>query len=159
MLAALTGAVHLLAVLAIIVGFFIILTASAPKVSARDLQAINRIYLLTGAALLIAAVAGCTLWLAGGKPVGFYSNNPVFHAKLGLFALLLAATAYTGFKLQQLQKSQVVGSPASPGKLDDIDDEPSIVISASIRNLQKVCLPMILVIPALAWMMARGIGY
>lgn len=151
MLAAIVASVHLIAVLAVIVGLLIILTASTPTVSAQDLQAINRVYLLTGIALLIAATAGCVLWLAGGKPVEFYNNNPVFHAKLGLFALLLAIITYTGFRFRDLQAQQLTATAGT--------DQSAIVVGGAVRRLQKTCIPLILVIPALAWMMARGIGY
>lgn len=152
MLAAMIGSVHLIAVLAVIVGLIIVLLASHPTISAQDLQAINRVYQITGFALLLAAAAGCVLWLAGGKPAEFYSNNPVFHAKLGLFALLLAVISYTGFKFQQLQKKHSLMSAGA-------SDETLIAVSDSVRRMQKTCIPLMIVIPALAWMMARGIGY
>lgn len=155
MLAAMLGGIHLLAVLAIIVGLIIILAASAPVIPIQDLQAINRVYLLTGIALLIAAAAGTTLWLAGGKPATFYNNNPVFHAKLGLFVVLLVITAYTGLQFRRLQKGLDTGADAA----EQTDSAATIVVSAPLRLLQKACIPLMLLIPALAWMMARGIGY
>lgn len=151
MLAAIIGSAHLIAVLAVIVGLLIILMASTPTMSMQDLQALNKVYLVTGIALIAAAGAGCVLWLAGGKPAEFYSNNPVFHTKLGLFALLLAVIAYTGLKFRQLQKQITVTAADAL--------ETTIVVSDSIRRIQKTSIPLIIVIPALAWMMARGIGY
>ncbi|MDO9520726.1 MAG: DUF2214 family protein [Pseudohongiella sp.] len=155
MLAALTGGIHLIAVLAAIVGLLIILMASAPTISVQDLRAINRVYLLTGFALIIAAMAGAVLWLTIGKPAEFYSNNPVFHAKLGLFALLVAVVAYTGLKFRTLEKN--LQTPAATSAVPDTD--APIVVSDSVRRLQKTCVPLMIVVPALAWMMARGIGY
>ncbi|MBU2097917.1 MAG: DUF2214 family protein [Gammaproteobacteria bacterium] len=165
MLAAVISSVHLIAVLASIVGLLVILVASAPMISAQDLKAITRVYLMTGSALLVAAAAGAVLWLAVGKPAEFYNNNPVFHAKLGLFVLLLMVLVYTGFKFRQLQRTHhtALASDTAEASSAPIADtaptEVTIQVSAAIRRMQKICIPLMIVIPALAWMMARGIGY
>ncbi|MDP2380683.1 MAG: DUF2214 family protein, partial [Pseudohongiella sp.] len=85
MLAAVVGGIHLLFVLALVVGLMVILLASGEQVSLLDLLAIKRVYALTGSAIALVAIAGIVLWLWVGKPAAFYSNNPVFHAKMGLF--------------------------------------------------------------------------
>lgn len=151
MLAAILGGVHLIAVLAIIAGYIIILAASAPTVSRQDLQAINQVYFLTGLALVVAATAGIALWQIGAKPAAFYNNNPVFHAKMGMFMLLLVITAYTGIKCRQAQHSHAYAA--------DNATEKVIALGNFIRPLQKAGIVLLLVIPLMAWMMARGIGY
>lgn len=148
MLAAIIGGVHLIAVVGFAIGLLIILTASSPQVSAQDLKAIQRVYLLSALALVIAAIAGGLLWLAVGKPAPFYTNNPVFHAKLGLFMLLLCVLAFTGVGIGRLQAKAAV--PAG---------DSAITLSAGLRRLQKTMIPLLLIIPVLAWLMARGIGY
>lgn len=151
MLAAIIDGVHLLAVLGFIAGLLVILMATTANLSHQDLRAINRVYILAGLALAVAALAGSLLWLAVGKPAEFYSNNPVFHAKLGLFALLVALFVYTGTRFRQLQNRAQASASSN--------DETEVVVSDALRRMQKICIPLIIVIPALAWMMARGIGY
>jgi putative membrane protein len=159
MLAAMIGGVHLIAMLGFSVGVLVILMASTPIISAQDLTAINRVYLLSAIALLVVAVAGAVLWLAVGKPPEFYSNNPVFHAKLGLFALLVVTFIYTGLKFLQLQTLQIAPAHNNVDVAPGTSADESIIVSNAVRRLQKTFIPLLLVIPVLAWMMARGIGY
>jgi putative membrane protein len=155
MLAGISAGIHLIAVLGSIVGLLIILMASAATISVQDLKAINRVYVITGLALFVAAVAGCVLWLVVGKPAEFYSNNPVFHAKLGAFILLVLIIGYTGIRFRLLENTAEISSLSSSVH----SNEAPIAVSTSIRRLQKTCIPLMIIVPALAWMMARGIGY
>lgn len=147
MLAAFVGGIHLLLVLALVVGILVILLASAEQVSPQDLLAIKRVYKLTGASLVLVAIAGMILWLWVGKPAAFYSNNPVFHAKLGLFLLLGALFSYNAYRVHHLQGAQAT------------DPETQIPLGNTHRRLQKALIPLLIVIPVLAYLMARGVGY
>ncbi|MBC54856.1 MAG: hypothetical protein CMQ34_13595 [Gammaproteobacteria bacterium] len=99
----------------------------------------RKIYALTAAAIVLSVAAGMMLWLVVGKPAAFFSHNPVFHAKIALVATLLATMVYPAWFLCQPRSAQV--------------------IPATVLRLQKVALPLMLVIPVLAYLMARGIGY
>lgn len=148
MLTALVDAIHMLAVLAILAGLLISMVASKPLIASDDLRSINVIYTITGIALLVAAIAGMVLWLSIGKPAEFYSNNPVFHSKMGLFTLLLLLSGFLAHRFRALQHE----FPAQTSG-------DNIPVPALLRRLQKVAFALVLVIPVLAWMMARGIGY
>lgn len=147
MLAAIVGGIHLLLVLALVVGILVILLASAEQVSPQDLLAIQRVYKLTGVSLVLVAIAGLILWLWVGKPAAFYSNNPVFHAKLGLFLLLGALFSYNAYRVQHLPSTHTT------------DPEALIPLGNTHRRLQKALIPLLIAIPILAYLMARGIGY
>lgn len=148
MLTALVDAIHMLAVLAVLAGLLIAMVASKAVIASDDLRSINMIYTMTGIALLIAAAAGMTLWLQVGKPAEFYSNNPVFHSKMGLFALLLFLTGFTAHRFRALQR-----------QFTSAEAREDIPVPALLRRLQKATMALALVIPVLAWLMARGIGY
>jgi len=148
MLTALVDAIHMLAVLAVLAGLLISMVASKPLIASDDLRSINVIYTITGIALLVAAIAGMVLWLSIGKPAEFYSNNPVFHSKMGLFTLLLLISGFLAHRFRALQRE----FPAQTSG-------DNIPVPALLRRLQKAAFALVLVIPVLAWMMARGIGY
>jgi putative membrane protein len=147
MLAAFVGAVHLLLLLAVLVGVMVILLASADEVSVQDLLALKRVYALTALAMILLALAGTTLWFWGAKPSTFYTNNPVFHAKLGLFGLMFLLFAHNGYRVYRL----TLQHPADTGT--------AIALSKNLRRLQKALIPLLIAIPVLAYLMARGIGY
>ncbi|MDP3518928.1 MAG: DUF2214 family protein [Pseudohongiella sp.] len=147
MLAAVVGGIHLLFVLALVVGLMVILLASAEQVSQQDLLAIKRVYALTGVAIVLVAIAGVVLWLWVGKPAAFYGNNPVFHAKMGLFMLLCALFSYNAYRVYHLTVDPTAAA-----------DTP-VRLNTSHLRLQKALIPLLIAIPVLAYLMARGIGY
>lgn len=147
MLAEVIGGAHLLLVLGVLIGALVILLASAEEVSAQDLLAIKRVYALTAIAMFLLALAGTVLWFWGAKPATFYSNNPVFHAKLSLFALLCLLFAHNGYRIYRLHKRYAA------------DESAMIALGKSVRVLQKAMIPLLIAIPVTAYLMARGIGY
>ncbi len=143
MLEALVRGLHLLSLLAVFIGTLIILPSASATVDKTSASQLVKIYGLTLAALLVAFLTGLTLWLAIGKPATFYSGNPVFHAKLGafaLFTLLLIAQLVSVYRF--------VRQHSMPGKLPKW-----------LGYLQKTSLLVFLVTPPLAYLMARGLGY
>lgn len=147
MLAAVIGGAHLLLVLGVVVGTLVILLASADEVSAQDLLALKRVYALTAIAMFLLALAGTVLWFWGAKPATFYSNNPVFHAKLSLFALLCLLFAHNGYQIYRLHNRYAA------------DESAMIALDRSLTVLQKAMIPLLIAIPVMAYLMARGIGY
>jgi putative membrane protein len=144
MVEALFSTLHLLGALGMAAGLIVatLATGSLAADSAHLGSAyltFRKIYALTAVAIVLSVGAGVILWLVVGKPAAFFSNNPVFHAKMALVATLLATLFYPAWYLCRPQ--------SSPG------------IPATVLRLQKCALPLMLVIPALAYLMARGIGY
>lgn len=141
---ALFSGLHLLGALGMAAGLIIATLAAGSLATDRQsvefaYQTFRKIYACTALAIVISISAGLILWLVVGKPAAFFSNNPVFHAKLALVATLLATQVYPAWFLCRSQWQQP--------------------IPAAVIRLQKSALPLLLVVPVLAYLMARGIGY
>jgi len=106
---------------------------------ARNLAKIDAIY---GASAVLVLLFGLTLWLWVGKPAAFYSANPLFFIKLGLFALLGLLSVYPTVFFILHRKSLAAG----------------ISVPVPIIWLLRIELVVLLFIPVLAVLMARGIG-
>jgi putative membrane protein len=137
---------HLLGVMGTAAGLLIIVFGASQVVSKDDASGIFKVYLMTGVAILITLIAGLSLWLYVGKPAAFFSGNPVFHAKLGLFIILLTVLAYPFRYFAKV--SSATGGMSGP-----------ITIPLGVQRLQKAAIPLLLVMPVLAYLMARGVGY
>jgi putative membrane protein len=137
---------HMLGILGLAAGVIIAILATRPQIGRDDVMGLSRIYLLNLIALLLTIGAGITLWLWVGKPAAFFSNNPLFHAKLGLFCLLIVVLLWPATFFWRVA--------ASVQTVDEVTTVPAAMI-----RLQKAAIPLLLVLPILAYLMARGIGY
>lgn len=115
------------------------------QMTIRELKKLGKIDGIYGLAALFLLGVGLTLWLGGfGKPTDFYSENPVFHFKLTLFVLLGIISIYPTVFFIKKQK----------GDLDHIVTIPPLIFW-SIR----LELILLIIIPILAGLMAKGIGF
>lgn len=116
-----------------------------PTLTRAELGRLARIDGLYGVASLTLLAAGLTLWLGSyGKPAIVYSKNWIFHAKLMLVVVLGLLSVYpTVFFLRQRK------GPA----------EEVVAIPAAVKWLVRLELALLLVIPVLAGLMAKGVGY
>jgi putative membrane protein len=85
---------------------------------------------------------GLSLWLWIGKPAEFYSQNPIFQLKLGLFFLLALLSIYPAIFFIRNRKSTAT----------------TIAVPRLIGVLTKLELVVLVITPLLAFLMARGIG-
>lgn len=110
----------------------------------RELGKIARIDAVYGIAALTLLGAGLTLWLSDiGKPTEFYSRNWIFHTKISLFLLVGLLSIYpTVFFIKQRKGPQ----------------DESVNIPGSVFTLLRLELLLLLIIPLLAGLMARGVG-
>lgn len=114
-----------------------------PALTRREIRKLSLIDAVFGAAALLVLTAGLLLWFHGGKPSAFYSRNPVFIAKISLFAITALISIHpTVFFLRNRK-----------GAGDQIVSIPGTVIAAV-----KIELAVIFLIPLLAVLMARGVG-
>ncbi len=115
------------------------------KISRGELKRLSRIDMVYGIAALTLLTAGLTLWLGGvGKPTEFYSKNWIFHTKITFFLTIGLLSIYpTTFFIKQ-----------SKGDPDEIVDVPS-----SVFMMLRLELLFLFIIPMLAGLMARGVGY
>lgn len=116
-----------------------------PVLVRSEVKRLARIDGLYGLAAITLLAAGLTLWLGSyGKPAEFYSKNWVFHLKLGLFVVIGLLSIYpTVFFLKKRN-----------GNAMDV-----VPIPRSIMWMVRIELLLMAVIPMLAGLMSRGIGY
>ncbi len=87
---------------------------------------------------------GLTLWFGLGKSTEYYSENPIFHAKVGLAVIVGLLSIYP----------TVFFAPHRKGD----DPTTELTIPARIRQVVTLELIIMLVIPFLATLMAAGVG-
>ena len=110
-----------------------------------DIARIARIDSVYGLAAMTLLAAGLTLWLSGtGKPSVFYSKNWIFHTKITCFALIGILSIYPTVFFIRNRK----GNPAE-----------TVPVPQSVFWLLRFELLLLFIIPLLAGLMSRGIGY
>ncbi len=116
-----------------------------PMVRRADILRLSRIDAVYGMAALTLLTAGLTLWLGGiGKPASFYSQNWIFHIKLTCFAAIGILSIYPTVFFIKNRK----GNP-----VDEVTIPKAIFLCIRIEIL------LLFVIPILAGLMSRGVGY
>lgn len=116
-----------------------------PMVRRADILRLSRIDAVYGMAALTLLTAGLTLWLGGiGKPASFYSQNWIFHIKLTCYAIIGILSIYPTVFFVKNRK----GNP-----MDEITIPKAIFLCIRIEIL------LLFVIPILAGLMSRGVGY
>lgn len=114
-----------------------------PRMSRGELDRLARIDLIYGISAIVLVFAGLSLWLWVGKPAEFYSKNWIFHLKLSLaIALGLMSLPPTIYFLKNRK-----GDP------DEMVDLPK-----SLIRWIRMELLLLVILPLLAVLMARGIG-
>lgn len=115
------------------------------KMTRLEIARLARIDALYGIAALSLLAAGFTLWFGGfGKPTIYYSKNWVFHLKISLFVVIgLLSIKPTIFFLRQRKG----------------DHAEMINIPSYIFWMLRMELALLTIIPLLAGLMSKGIGY
>lgn len=145
MSATIFGFFHLCAALVLGTAIAIQVLALGPRTPREDLPAIRRLGSIMLAALLVTALSGFVLWLWIGRPADFYSANLLFRIKLGLFALLIVVTVWPALFIRRALASSS-------------EEASAVMVPATVRWSLNIALLTVLCMPALAYMMARGIG-
>jgi putative membrane protein len=133
---------HLAAILILAAAVIIENIAIKPRITSEDAHNLARVDAVAGISAVLTLVLGLILWLTVGKPPEFYSGNPVFHAKLGAFVLLLLAASYPALFFNKYRSTS----------------RAEIAVPKAILVLLKIEVGLLLVIPVLAFLMARGVG-
>lgn len=115
-----------------------------PVMTRKEIARLSKIDAFYGLAAIVLLGAGLTLWFGGiSKPTFFYSKNWIFHLKVGLFALVGILSIYpTVFFIKQRKG----------------DAAENIAIPSKLIWMIRLELILLLIIPLLATLMARGIG-
>jgi len=123
-----------------IFGQHLLLRPSLPRREVKRLAALDLLYAL---AVIGAIATGLLQWMVVGKGSAFYSGNPVFHSKLGIFGLIGIVSIYPTIFFARNKK----GEPA-----EVVDVPQSLIWSVRIEFV------LLLAVPLLATLMARGVG-
>ncbi|MBL0270499.1 MAG: DUF2214 family protein [Chitinophagaceae bacterium] len=135
---------HFLSILTIaatVLGEYLLLK---PVMTRKEIGRLSKIDAFYGLAAIVLLGAGLTLWFGGiSKPTFYYSKNWIFHLKVGLFALVGILSIYpTVFFIKQRKG----------------DAAETISIPSKLIWMIRLELILLLIIPLLATLMARGIG-
>jgi len=137
--------IHFISIFTIVgclVSEHLLLKKELPRSAIKRLARIDGVY---GVAAIVLLTAGLTLWLGGyGKPADFYSNNWIFHLKLTLFISIGLLSIYpTVFFLKNRK-----------GNESDLIQVPTIIFL-----LLRLEILLLFIIPMLAGLMAKSVGY
>ena len=106
---------------------------------ARNLAKVDGVY---GISAVFVFLFGLTLWLWIGKPAEFYSTNPLFHLKVGIFFLAALISLYPTRFFFRHRKSTA----------------QEIAVPRLLILALRTEIVLLLTLPVLAVLMARGIG-
>jgi len=114
------------------------------ELTRKEILRLSRIDAVYGIAALTLLGAGLTLWLGSvGKPAEFYTRNWIFHTKITCFLIVGLLSIYPTVFFIKNRK----GSP------DEV-----IAIPKMLVMMVRMELLLLLIIPLLAGLMAKGIG-
>ncbi|HEY0666530.1 MAG TPA: DUF2214 family protein [Sphingobacteriaceae bacterium] len=115
------------------------------ELTRKEIGRLSRIDAVYGIAALTLLTAGLTLWLGGiGKPAVYYTHNWIFHIKITLFILIGLLSIYPTMFFIKNRKG---------------DLEQKVQIPGFIFWALRLELLLLLIIPLLAGLMAKGVGY
>jgi putative membrane protein len=115
------------------------------ELTRKEISRLARIDAIYGIAAVTLVAAGLTLWLGGvGKPSIFYTKNWIFHTKITFFVLIGLLSIYPTIFFTRNRK----------GTADEIVPVPKTVFW-----FLRLELLLLFIIPLLAGLMAKGIGY
>ncbi len=142
MLETLVRYVHFIGILTLAATLFHEYLSLKPATPAATIQRLARVDAVYGLSALTVLAAGLALWFLVGKPASFYSGNVLFHLKLGLFVVIGVLSIYpTVFLLRQRNA-----------------DAGTVVVPRRLLLVLKVEMAMLVLMPLLAVLMARGYG-
>ncbi|GIU86091.1 MAG: hypothetical protein KatS3mg009_0606 [Acidimicrobiia bacterium] len=117
-----------------------------PGIGAADVDRIARVDAAYGVLAAVVLVVGFTRVFAGDKPTDFYFENPVFWAKIAAFAVV--GLVSIGPTLRYVRWRRAAAGGTGPAAEEVVAARRAIAIELAVFAL----------IPALAAVMARGIG-
>lgn len=114
------------------------------QMSRKEILRLARLDTIYGIAAIVLLIAGMTLWFGVGKPAEFYSKNWVFHLKLGLYLVLGLLSIYPSLFFRRNKQGE--------------DLEELVNIPPRIKMMIRLELVILLIMPFLAGIMAKGIS-
>ena len=133
---------HFVAIFGVAAAVIIENIAVKPSISKEDAINLAKISVIDNVSLLLTLMAGYTLWFWVGKPSEFYTENPVFLAKLIIFSIILVF-GFFPFNCFKRNKMSIQESLLVP---------PITIFCVRLRGA------LLFVAVMLAFLTARGIG-
>ena len=133
---------HFVAIFGVTAAVIIENLAVKPSISKEDAINLAKISLIDNVSLLLTLMVGYTLWFWVGKPSEFYTENPVFLAKLIIFCIILVF-GFFPFNFFKRNKKSIEESVLVP---------PTTIFCVRLRGA------LLIVTVMLAFLTARGIG-
>ena len=133
---------HFVAIFGVTAAVIIENLAVKPSISKEDAINLAKIGFIDNVSLLLTLMAGYTLWFWVGKPSEFYTENPVFLAKLIIFSIILVF-GFFPFNFFERNKKPIQESVMVP---------PTTIFCVRLRGA------LLIVAVMLAFLTARGIG-
>lgn len=115
-----------------------------PRMSRQEIKRLATIDGIYGLSAIIVIAAGLAMWFWVGKPAEFYTKNWIFHTKVTLAILVGILSIYPTIYFIKQRKGEA---------------EEVIELPKSIKMLVRLELLLMLLIPLLAVLMAKGIGF
>jgi len=138
--------VHFIAIFAIVATLsaeHLLLKAQLTRNEIKRIAVIDGIY---GISAVVLLAAGLTLWLGGiGKPAEIYSKNWIFHLKISLFVIIGLLSIYPTIFFIKQRKGD--------------NPEELVTIPPMVKMMIRLELLILFIIPLLATLMAKGVGY
>jgi len=137
--------IHFICIFLVVGAIFAEAVLVKKEMTTKEINLLSKIDAIYGLSAIILVMAGLSLWFWVGKPAEFYSKNWIFHLKVGLAILMgIASISPTIYFLRNRK----------PLHDDTLKTTPTFVLW-----MIRLEVLIIFIIPLLAIMMARGIGY
>jgi len=133
---------HFIAIIGLAGSLIIENSAISRTITSEDSRNLAKVDAVYGASALLVFLFGLVLWLWVGKPSEFYNQNFLFHIKVGLFIVVALLSIYPTIFLFRNRKSEA----------------SSITVPTLVIWSMRAELIVLVFIPILAVLMARGIG-
>jgi putative membrane protein len=134
--------IFIFAIVGALVSEHLLLKKTMTRAELGRLANIDGVY---GLAALALVAVGLTLWLGSyGKPAVVYTKNWIFHTKLTLFVIIGLLSIYPTVFFLKNQKG---------------DANETVAVPAAIFWMLRLEILLLFVIPLLAGLMARGVGF
>ena len=132
--------ISLFGVIACLIAQYFLFQKEMERAQIKKVAKIDGLY---GLLALTVVAAGLTLWFGVGKPAEFYTKNPVFHVKIGLYIVVGLLSLYPTRFLWKHRK---------------VKDEQLVKVPVRIKQVIALELAILFLIPLLAALMAQGVG-
>ena len=135
---------HHLVVFSLVAVLVAELVLAAGAVDAQRLQQLGRLDGAYGGLAALVLVAGLSRAVYGAKGWSFYAGNPLFWAKIGVFVVIGLLSIVPTVRLARWRRSGTL---------------PDATALQAVRAWMQAQAVLIVAIPVLAVLMARGIGH